>query len=95
MNLRPLKEILAMSKEKIDEALAPIRARQIKAKAELEMARLEETLASGESKVLEMCTQKDINFEKLLDQLDEIALTERRLEQYKSVLVQLFPVEAV
>lgn len=94
MQLKPLREMLAMSKEKIDEALAPMRARGIKAKAEMEMAKLEETLITAEQKIVEACTKKDINFEAILDQLDEVSLTERRIEQYKGLLNQLFPEQA-
>ena len=36
MKLKPFKDLIALSKEKLDEALAPIRARQVKAKAELD-----------------------------------------------------------
>ena len=39
MQLRPFKELIAMSKEKLDEAMAPIRARQVKSKAEMEESR--------------------------------------------------------
>ena len=68
-----------------------MRARGIKAKAEMEMAKLEETLVTAETSITEMCAQREIDFQKLLDKLDDIALTERRLEQYKEVLNQLFP----
>lgn len=91
MKLKPFKELIAMSKEKLDEAMAPIRARQVKSQAELEMARLDADLLTHEGQVQEMCTQKEINFPNLLDKLDKIALLERRKKQYSDVLKQLFP----
>lgn len=91
MKLKPFKEIIAMSKEKVDEAMAPIRARQVKSKAELEMAQLEADILNYETEVQEMCTKKDINLPKLLDKLDQVALLERRKTKYKEVLAQLFP----
>lgn len=91
MQLKPFREIIAMSKEKLDEAMAPIRAKQVKSKAELEMAKLEADILTKETAIHELCTQKDLNLPKLIDALDEIALLERRKEQYGDVLQQLFP----
>ena len=91
MQLRPFKEIIAMSKEKIDEAMAPIRARQVKSKADLEMAELDAQILTKETEVQEMCIAKDINMPKLIDKLDELAVLERRKTQYTKVLEQLFP----
>lgn len=94
MQLKPFKEILAMSKEKLDEALAPIRARTVRSKAELEMAKLDTDIITKEAKVQEFCTEKEINLPKLLDLLDEVDLLERRRTKYADVLEQLFPTEA-
>ncbi len=91
MKLIPFNKMLAMSKEKMDEALAPARARQVKATAELEMSKLETEILTKETKVQEMFTSKEVNFPKLMDALDEIALLERRQQQYLDVLGQLFP----
>jgi len=93
MELKPFKDMLAMSKEKIDEAMAPIRAKQVKSKAELEMAKLEADILTKETAVQEMCLDKDINLPSLLDRLDDIALLERRKDQYHDVLEQLFPLK--
>lgn len=95
MQLKPFKELIGLSKEKLNEAMAPIRARQVRAKAELEMSKLDTDLLNLETKIQEMCAEKDINLPLLLDRLDEIALLERRKAQYEKVLSQLFPVEDV
>lgn len=91
MKLKPYKEIIAMSKEKLSEALAPIRARKVKSQAELEMAKLDDELVRLESEVQEMCAKEDVNFPTLLDTLDKIAIKERRKKQYQKVLSELFP----
>jgi hypothetical protein len=93
MKLLPFKEILAMSKDKVNEAMAPIRARQIKSQAELEMARIEADILSKETLIQEMCTTKDVNFSYLIDCWDDVALLERRKAQYVLALEQLFPKE--
>lgn len=93
MKLRPFVELICLSKEKLNEAMAPIRARQVRAKAELEMSKIDTDLLNLETKIQEMCAEKDINLPFLLDRLDETALLERRKAQYEKVLAQLFPVE--
>ena len=91
MKLKPFKEIIAMSKEKLDEALAPIRAKQVQTQAELEMAKIDETLISTEAEIQELCSQKQIDFDKLLKLMDKYDLAERRRKQYRKILEDLFP----
>lgn len=91
MKLKPFKEIIGMSKEKLSEALAPIRARKVKSQAELEMAKLDDELIRLESDIQESCSKEEINFPQLLDKLDKSALLERRKKQYAKVLAELFP----
>lgn len=89
--IKPFRELIAMSKEKLDEAMAPLRARAVRAKADIEMSKIEGKLIELERDVQEMCIKKEVDFECLFDALDEAALLERRLEQYKQLLAQLFP----
>jgi 3-isopropylmalate dehydratase small subunit len=91
MKLKPFKDLIAMSKEKLDEALAPIRARQVKTQAELKLAEIDEKIVTKETEVQELCTGKSIDFETLLKTLDDIAILERRKKQYDKVLSELFP----
>lgn len=91
MRLKPFAEIIAMSKEKLSEALAPIRARKARSQAELEMAKLDDELVRLESDIQESCAKEEINFPSLLDKLDKVALLERRKKQYQKVLGELFP----
>ncbi len=91
MKLKPFKEIIAMGKEKLDESLAPIRAKMVNAKADLKKAEIETDLLTLEKDIAELCVDKDLDLDKLVDALDEVALLERRLKQYDDVLKQLFP----
>lgn len=91
MKLKPFAEIIAMTKEGLDIALAPIRARQVKMKAELEMAKIDEQLVTTETKIQELCCSKDINFDSLIIKLDECALAERRKKQFQKIVNELFP----
>lgn len=91
MKLKPFAEIIALSKEKLAESLAPIRARKVRSQAELEMAKLDDELVRLEADIQEQCAKEDMSFPSLLDKLDKVALLERRRAQYESVLSQLFP----
>lgn len=91
--LKPLKEVLAMTKDALQEALAPIRARKIRSQAETEMAKLDEKLVTLESQITEECSKESINFDSIIRKLDEYGLTERRIKQFKKILTDLFPTD--
>ena len=91
MKLPPYIKLIAMSKEKIDEKLAPLRASKAKAQANLEMAKLDEQLAVLESEITETCTKQDIYFSTLIEKMYKFALLERKKTQYQKILSELFP----
>jgi hypothetical protein len=93
MKLKPFADIIAMSKEKLAESLAPVRARKVRSQAELEMAKLDDEIIRLEADIQEHCAKENIDFPGLMDKLDKVALLERRKDQYENVLGQLFPVE--
>lgn len=84
-------DVLSMGKEALEKAKAPIRANQARKQGELELLKLEEQIITLQNKVQEASTTTPINYTKLLDALDELALAERRVEQFRDVLAQLFP----
>jgi DNA-binding transcriptional MerR regulator len=89
--LKPFKDLIALSKEKIDEALAPLRASTAKAKATLKMAEIDEKIATLGQKVQELATAKDIDFDAIADKIDEIGLLELRKTRFAEITGQLFP----
>lgn len=91
MKLKPFQEILKMSKEKLDAAMAPIRAHKVKTQAQLEMAKLDEQLVTLEAEIQEKCALKEIDFPALIKKLDEAAIIERRKKQYAKIVSELFP----
>ena len=91
MKLTPYRKLLTMAKEAIDASLAPVRANAAKKQAELEMAKIDERIATLESEVTSICSQKDIDFDKIIDKLDDIALAERRKKQFKQIVSEMFP----
>lgn len=90
MSLMKYKEVLALCKEKINEAKAPLRAREMRKKAELEVCKLESVLADREQKINELSSEYPIKFDALLDAIDELELTQRRKEQFEKVIEEMF-----
>lgn len=93
MTLTPYKKLLTMAKEAIDATLAPVRAHAAKKQAELEMAKLDERLATLESELNDICARRDVDFSLIIDKLDDIALAERRKGQFEKILREMFPAE--
>lgn len=91
MELKPYKEMIKLSKDKLNEVMAPARAKVMEHKAHMEKAKIEENILDLKAKIQEIVISKDIDFPKLLDTLDEIALLKRRMDDYDKVVDQLFP----
>ena len=95
MELKSFKEAISYSKEKLTEVMAAPRARRLKAQAEAEMSDLDIEILTLEGKIEESIiaedSYKNFSFNSLLENLDKLALLERRKKQYTKVLAQLFP----
>lgn len=91
MKLTPYKKLLTMATVAVDAALAPVRARAAKKQAELEMAKLDEKIATLESEITQECSKKDLNFDTIIRKMDDLALAERRKTQFEKIVTELFP----
>ena len=89
--IKSFKELITLTKEKLEESMIPLRVRSAKAKAEIIKVELETKLADLEMKIDEKAAQKDIEFLKVIELVDEYELTERRLKQVTGLVTQLFP----
>lgn len=92
--VKSFREVVALTKEKLDEAMAPIRERSAKAKAELEIAKQQEKLISLETEIHKLCAEKELNFDSIANKIDSYELAERRLKQIERLVKDLFPKEA-
>lgn len=91
--VKSFKELVSMTKEKLDEAMIPLRVRAAKARAEGEVIKLEEKLLNLETKINEACAAKEPDFNKIAELIDEYELAERRKKQIDALVAQLFPAE--
>ena len=89
--IKPFKELVAMTKEKLDEAMVPLRVRAARAKADGEIVKLEEKLLGLETKMKEACAKKELDFNAIGDLMDDYDIAERRLSQIKDLVAALFP----
>ena len=89
--LKSFRELVAMTKEALDEALLPMRERTAKAKAEIIKIELETKMLELEQKINKACAQGEPNFNTIVDLMDEYAISERRLSQITNIVNQLFP----
>lgn len=94
MSLMKYKDLLVLCKEKIQEAMAPLRAREMLKKAELEVCKIDSLIAEKEQKIQEYASQYPICFDRLIDALDELELTKRRKEQLEKIIAEMFGDEA-
>lgn len=93
MVLLSFKEALKKTKSQIDEMMIPVRVKQNKLKGETELAKLEEEMLKCESDLQELTVAHPIDFSKLIEKMDDMAMLERRQRQLKKILDELFPVE--
>lgn len=91
MQLTPYKELIGLSKDEVNQRNAPAKIKTQQRKAELKIAELEEKIVSLEESVVNLCSQKELNFDAIVDKQDELALAERRKNQFETALTQLFP----
>lgn len=92
-SVKSFKELISMTKEKLGESMIPLRIRSAKAKAEGLKVELETKMLDLETEINNACADKEINFGKVADLVDEYELAERRLNQVTSLVNKLFPQE--
>jgi len=90
MKLPKSKEVLLMANEKVEEAKAPFRSREMHKKAELELCRLESVIADREQRINDLSSEYPINFDGMLDALDDLELTKRSKEQFELIINVMF-----
>lgn len=90
MALMRYSEILILAKDKIKEAMAPLRAREMRKKGELEACKLESVIAEKEQKIQELASAYPVDFDNLIDAIDELELVKRRKEQFDKIIEEMF-----
>lgn len=84
-------ELVRLGKDAARDLAAPLRAKEMKLKAQMRMAELESLIATNEQKMSELASAYPIDFDKLIAAMDETALHRRRHEQLGQIVNELFP----
>ena len=90
--MKTYKELLTMGKEALDSLRAGSKANEMQAKAALELAQLETKLLELARTIEDETAKYPIDFDKILSAQDKYQLTERRIEKFKALVAELFPV---
>lgn len=90
MTLMKYKDIIGMAKDKINEVMVPLRAREMKKKAELEIAKLEGAIFEHEQKIQQHASEYPINFDKLIESIDDLQIITRRKKQFEEIVQEMF-----
>ena len=90
MKLIPFRKALQMTKAAIDEALIPIRVSQAKKQGEMEMLKIDEQLLQKEVKLQEATVTHPINYDKIIELIDDIDMLTMRKEQFGKIISELF-----
>ena len=83
-------KLLKMCKEKISESLAPLKANEMHRKADLEIAKLDSEIAQKEFLVSEAKAEYPIDFNKIINAMDEVEFAKLNLERMKEIVEDLF-----
>jgi hypothetical protein len=95
MELKKYKDVLALSKEDAENAKAPYRVKEMHKRAELQSLEIEAEIASIESRIHARCSQYPINFEYLIDDMNEVELLKRKHKQFTDIISQMFELTAL
>lgn len=94
MKLPSFKEALSAGKDKLNEMMIPSKVATARKKAELKMCELDEHIASKQVEIQKLCTSEDVDFDRLIEKQDYLALVMRRKDQYEQILDEMFPQDA-
>lgn len=91
MKLTPYQKLLKMGKEKVGELLSVPRSAEMKSKANHEISTLDVKIAEQHNKIEELASVYPIDFNKLIQTMDDLALAERRKGQLTKIVNEMFP----
>lgn len=52
---------------------------------------MDEKIVTQEANILECCSNKELDFNEIIEAQDTLALIERKKKQFKKIIVEMFP----
>lgn len=83
-------DLLKLGQEKLDELKVPFQVRKAHKQLEKEIIEIEEEIASLELKVEEAKGKHPFELDTILDAIDDLAIQNRKLQQAKELMTELF-----
>lgn len=91
IEFKKYKEYLAMAKDAIEKVKIPFKVLKEKKQLELKILELESEIATTDVELQDIFTNKEnIDWEDVMDQIDDKELNERKLKQLQELKEQLF-----
>jgi hypothetical protein len=84
------KDLIVLSKKDVEASLAPIRTKEMCKRAELELCKLDGSIASLEQRIQDISSQYPIDFDRLITAIDDLDLNTRRKEQFQRIIDEMF-----
>lgn len=91
MRLTPYSELIKLTPEQRDQKNSAAKINKQKQKGLLKVAELEERITTLEDEVVTLCSTTELDYDAIVNKQDELALANRRKEQFSKVIEQLFP----
>lgn len=92
--LKPLDQLLTMTQQGVEDAMAPLRVIKARSQATVMIAELDEEIIRANTEIQELALRKDIDINRMADKIDELELLELRKTRISDIIAQLFPVPA-
>lgn len=94
MKIKTFDEVIAINQEKAAKESAD-RAARIKKEVADSIRDIGASVEAAMEKIVAYCGEQDLQYDKILDLMDEISLSERRQRQLQKLIDDLFPPKAV
>lgn len=84
------KDLLKMGKDAVEDLERPFKVRKEKKNLEMKILELEQQIAKDELTIQEQKSKSPIDWDKLIDAIDALGLSQRKLEQLSALEKELF-----
>jgi len=91
MQLTPYSELITLTADERERKNVIAKVARQKQRGLLRLAELDEKIASTEDSLTSLCQSIELDFDRIADKQDELALLIRRKKQLKTVIDHLFP----
>ena len=93
MKLKPYEDVMLANKDVRERESVQAYAKQAKKQGEVKLAQLEIEILKKIRKIEDSCYSQTLNFETIVEEMDNLALLQRQHSQHEGLLKELFSVK--